>query len=82
MKIVFKIGTNVLINSKNGLDLVLMQNLVCEISRVYNQGAQIIIITSGAVATGREMVNNLLSRSSFAALGQTKLIKYYYDFFG
>ena len=82
MKVILKIGTSVLVNNINGLDLVLMQNLVCEISRVYNQGVQIILITSGAVATGREMVNNLLSRSSFAALGQTKLIKYYYDFFG
>jgi glutamate 5-kinase len=82
MKIILKIGTNVLVNNKNCLDLVLMQNLVQEISRVYNQNHQIIIITSGAVATGREMAqSNQLFRSALAALGQAKLIKYYHDFF-
>lgn len=82
MTIVFKIGTNVLVNNNNCLNLVLMQKLVQQISQVYTQDHQIIIITSGAVATGREIIhNNLLSRASLAALGQAKLIKYYYDFF-
>lgn len=82
MKIVFKIGTNVLLNNNNCLDLVLMRELVQQISRLYNQDQQIIIITSGAVAAGSEMTrNNSLSRSSLAALGQAKLIKYYCDFF-
>ncbi len=82
MKIILKIGTNVLINSKNCLDLVLMQNLVREISQVFHLNMQIIIITSGAVAVGREMAQNSpLSRAALAALGQAKLIKYYDDFF-
>ena len=59
-----------------------MQKLVQQISQLYNQGHQIIIITSGAVAAGREITgNNSFSRASLAALGQAKLIKSYYDFF-
>ncbi len=82
MKVILKIGTSVLVNNIHGLDLVLMQSLVCEMSQVYSQGAQIIIITSGAVATGREMTqSNQLSRATLAALGQARLIKYYHDFF-
>jgi gamma-glutamyl phosphate reductase len=74
MKIVCKIGSNVLLCNTQALDLELMQNLIKEISKLHNQGHQIIIITSGAVASGREiMQSNDLSRAGSAALGQAKL---------
>lgn len=82
MKLIIKIGTNVLLSSNNCLNLDLMQKLVQEIGQLYHQNHQIIVITSGAVAAGKEIISSdLLPRTCLAALGQAKLIKYYYDFF-
>ncbi|MEK9165938.1 MAG: glutamate 5-kinase [Patescibacteria group bacterium] len=82
MTVVFKIGTNVLLGNKDALDLDLMQNLVKEISKLYEQDYKIVIITSGAVAVGQAVLSKTkISRSTAAAIGQPMLMRYYTEFF-
>lgn len=82
MTIVFKIGTNVLLGNQDALNLELMQNLTTEISKLHKQGRKIIIVTSGAIATGQSVIlKRSILRSTAAAIGQPELIRYYVEFF-
>lgn len=71
------------------LDITRMSALVDQIALLHNQGYEIIIITSGAVASGRSELKNMKTkpldpvsaRQLFSAVGQTKLINRYYELF-
>ena len=82
MRIVFKIGSNVLMGNKDALDLDLMKGLIQEMSSLHYQGWEVVIVTSGAVATGRAYFKseNIL-RPIAAAIGQAELIREYIDLF-
>jgi glutamate 5-kinase len=55
-KLVIKIGSNVLAK-ENGLpDLERMALLIDEIAGLKKEGRQVIVVSSGAVATGRSLV--------------------------
>lgn len=81
MLVVIKIGSNVLFGDKDYLDLELIKSLVKEISELA-KNHQVIIVTSGAVAIGQEILQkkNIL-KSTSASLGQSELIKHYKIFF-
>jgi glutamate 5-kinase len=82
MRIVIKIGSNVLLGNKDALDLELMKKIVKEISCLHQKGYQIIIITSGAVAVGQIILKQADDfRSVAAAIGQPELTRHYADFF-
>jgi len=82
MRIIIKIGSNVLLGNKDALDLELMRSIVDKVSNLRQKGHQIIIITSGAVAVGRTHLGEQQGfRSSSAALGQADLIQHYWHFF-
>ncbi|MFH1523117.1 MAG: glutamate 5-kinase [Patescibacteria group bacterium] len=82
MQIVFKIGSNVLLDDGNQLSLEFIKKLVSQVNLLRQAGHQVTIISSGAVAVGQLYLNkkNIL-RSAQAALGQTELMKYYVQFF-
>lgn len=82
-KIVIKIGSNALCGEKKHLDLDLIQQLVGQISVLCNEGHQIILVTSGAVAGGRDVLKNNegASKAALAAVGQVEIMNYYYHFF-
>ena len=87
MRIVIKIGSNVLTRSDGKLDVTRMSSLVDQVAWLRQQGHEVILVSSGAVACGRrEMqvdhtLDTVEQRQLFSALGQVKLVGLYYDLF-
>lgn len=87
MKIVIKVGSNVLTRTDGHLDITRMSAIIDQIAWLKSQGNEVILVSSGAVACGRRelKVNHDLDtveqRQLFSALGQVKLIGLYYDLF-
>ena len=86
-KIAIKIGSNVLTQSDGTLDINRMSALVEQVATLHKNGVEIILISSGAVASGRselKLTNKLdpvSARQLFSAVGQAKLINHYYEMF-
>lgn len=86
-RLVVKIGSNVLAG-KDGLpDEHRMEHLVQEIAALKQQGRDVVVVSSGAVASGRALVrvpeksDEVASRQLLAAVGQVQLIRRYADLF-
>ena len=86
-RIVVKVGSNVLTRTDGKLDVTRMSALVDQIAMLRKQGYEVILVSSGAMASGRgelKVSHNLDSveqRQLFSAVGQVKLIGLYYDLF-
>lgn len=86
-RVVIKIGSNVLTRKDGTLDLTRISDLVDQVSELHKKGLEIILISSGAVASGRSEIraknklDNVSARQLYSAVGQAKLINRYYDFF-
>ena len=86
-KIAVKIGSNVLTRADGTLDITRMSALVDQISQLHKRGVEIVMVSSGAVASGRSIlgINKKMDvvdqRQLFSAVGQAKLINHYYDLF-
>src|SRR5574344_1161098 len=87
MKIVIKVGSNVLTRSDGHLDITRMSSIIDQIAWLKPQGHDVILVSSGAVACGRRELkanhdlDTVEQRQLFSALGQVKLIGLYYDLF-
>ncbi len=86
-RIVIKIGSNVL-TRKDGLpDLERIAHIVEQISEIKKQGKEIILVSSGAVASGKSVLSvsdkfdAVATRQLFASIGQVKLINSYSELF-
>ena len=85
-RIAVKIGSNVLTRPDGRLDISRMAALVDQIAELRRRGIEVLLISSGAVASGRGALPHLqdesvTGRQLFAAVGQAKLIEHYYDLF-
>ncbi|HSJ67055.1 MAG TPA: glutamate 5-kinase [Anditalea sp.] len=86
-RIVIKIGSNVLTKEDGTPDKPRMAALVDQIVFLKNQGLQLIIVSSGAVAFGRtalpfpEKADPIVKRQILAAVGQIELIHSYKSLF-
>jgi len=86
-KIVVKIGSNVLTRSDGLPDEHRIANLVEQIVNLKKQGISVIVISSGAVASGRsifsisEKHDAVAARQLLASIGQIKLINNYMSLF-
>ncbi len=86
-RIVIKVGSNVLTRQDGKLNVTRMSALVDQIAWLRRQGYQVILVSSGAVAAGRDELrtgrelDNVEQRQLFSALGQVKLIGLYYNLF-
>jgi glutamate 5-kinase len=86
-RITIKIGSNVLTRKDGTLDLTRMSSLVDQIAELHKNGLEIILVSSGAVASGkseittRNKLDDVSARQLYSAVGQAKLINRYYDFF-
>lgn len=86
-RIVVKIGSNVLTTDTGKSDVTRMSALVDQIAWLRQQGYQVIVVSSGAGACGRtelkvdEHLDSVGQRQLFCAVGQVKLINYYYTLF-
>lgn len=86
-RIAVKIGSNVLTRKDGTLDITRMSALVDQIAELYHRGIGVIMVSSGAVASGRsELKENkkldaVSARQLYSAVGQAKLINRYYELF-
>lgn len=86
-RIAVKVGSNVLTRRDGMLDVTRMSALVDQIAELHKSGVEIILISSGAVASGRSEVHpqkkldSVDQRQLFSAVGQAKLINRYYELF-
>ena len=87
-RIVVKVGTSSLTHPKTGLmDLIKMERLVRELTDLHNQGKEVILVTSGAIAVGRKTIGmkerpaELAVKQACASIGQARLIMMYQKLF-
>ena len=86
-KVAVKIGSNVLTRSDGTLDITRMSALVEQISILHKLGVQLVLISSGAVASGRSVMglskkmDIVEQRQLFSTVGQAKLINHYWELF-
>jgi glutamate 5-kinase len=86
-KIAVKIGSNVLTRKDGTLDVTRMSALVDQIAELHKQNIEVVLISSGAVASGRSImgINRKMDvvdqRQLYSAVGQAKLINHYWDLF-
>lgn len=86
-KIAVKIGSNVLTRRDGTLDITRMSSLVDQIAELHKKGVEMVLISSGAVASGRSILkverklDIVDQRQLFSAVGQAKLINHYWDLF-
>lgn len=88
MRITIKIGSNVLTREDGSLDFTRMSALVDQIATLRQMDHEIILVSSGAVASGRselkhiqENLDSVDQRQLFSAVGQAKLINRYFELF-
>lgn len=87
-RLAVKVGSNVLANKDGLLDVESMTNLTRQLSELSETGVEIILISSGAVASGKSIfkpnskTDNVGFRQMWSSLGQVKMIQTYADLFG
>lgn len=86
-KMVVKVGTSTLTQSGKKLSRRYMLGLVQQIVHLQNQGIQVVLVSSGAIAGGRELLNfpkvdrSLPSKQMFSSIGQIKLMQIWSELF-
>lgn len=86
--VVVKVGSNVLANKDGSLDHKVLESIVEQLSRLKELGARVVLVSSGAVASGRSFLQNSFCtgdaverRQVLAAVGQVSLIAEYQRLF-
>jgi glutamate 5-kinase len=86
-RVVAKFGTSLLTAGTSRLNMERMTDLVDQISRLHNQGVEVIIVTSGAIASGREKLGltkkakGVALKQVLASVGQSRLMNIYEELF-
>jgi glutamate 5-kinase len=86
-RIVIKIGSNVLTQNDGLPDVKRIGHLVEQIAAIKKQGKEVILVSSGAVASGRSLItisersDAIATRQLLASIGQVKLINTYAQLF-
>jgi len=86
-RVLIKIGSAVLTGG-NGLDLEIIQHLVDQMAALAQRGYQIVMVTSGAIASGKHRLGittalkSIPQKQAAAAIGQGRLMRVYSNAFG
>ena len=87
-RIVVKVGTSTLTNDAGKSDLRTTDRLACVLSDIQNMGYEVVLVSSGAIAVGRNKLNmtakpdSMRMKQAAAAVGQCSLMYLYDKFFG
>jgi glutamate 5-kinase len=88
MRIVVKLGTSTLTDGTTHLSPPLIIELARQVSQLQSAGHQIVLVSSGAIASGRERLNfpllpkDIPAKQMLAAVGQPRLMAFYERIFG
>ena len=86
--IVLKIGTSTLTKGTKNLSRRVMLDLVLQAAQLYESGYHLILVSSGAGAAGREILNHpkqmrsMPFKQMLAAVGQVRLMQLWSELFG
>ncbi len=86
-KIVVKVEIHVLLGEDGTFDRARMERLTMILSNMVNSGAQIFIVSSGAIFLGAQKLGlgdqpeELVEKQAIAAVGQAELMKLYHSYF-
>ena len=86
-RIIVKIGTSTLTDGSTRLSLARMADLVRQMSALQDMGNEIILVSSGAIAAGREVLGfielprHIPKKQMLAAIGQPRLMAIYEQLF-
>jgi glutamate 5-kinase len=86
-RIVAKFGTSLLTGGSDHLDRDIMANLVSQVAQLHKQGLEVIIVSSGAIASGRHKlgltrkIKGIPFKQVLASVGQHRLMSLYEQLF-
>jgi len=86
-RIVVKLGTGLLTGGTDCLNQDLMSDLVAQIAKLHNQGLELIVVSSGSIASGKyklglsKKIRGIPYRQVLAAVGQSRLMHVYDQLF-
>jgi glutamate 5-kinase len=87
MKVVIKIGSNILASAEKGLNMERLRALTKDIADLVDSGHKVVIVSSGAVAAGlrklglKEKPKDIKLKQAAAAIGQSSLMWAYEENF-
>jgi glutamate 5-kinase len=85
--IVIKVGTNVMTNKDNRIVRPVLRRLVKQISELYERDIITILVSSGSVIAGKEVLgkssikDKTQKRQVYSAIGQPRMMSLYYNLF-
>ena len=85
--IVIKVGTNVMTNKDKRIVRPVLRNLVKQIAELYERGIITLLVSSGSVIAGKEVLGNsnikdkTQKRQVYSAIGQPRMMRLYYTIF-
>lgn len=86
-RVVIKVGTNVLTNKDNRIVRPILHSIVQQIAELYERDILTVLISSGSVIAGKEVVGDLaiedkaIRRQVFSSVGQPRMMRTYYETF-
>lgn len=85
-RIIAKVGTALVTNENNSLNEAFLKSFVSQVAELKKSGINVVIVTSGAVASGRSELHlkredNIPVKQALAAVGQSILMNTYRDLF-
>ncbi len=86
-RLIAKFGTNLLTGGTGKLDINIMSSLMEQVAKLHSKGHEIIIVSSGAVAAGRQKLGlakeqkDIPFKQVLASVGQSQLMNVYEQLF-
>ncbi len=87
-RIVAKFGTSLLTGGSDHLNQDIMSSLVTQVAQLHEQGLELLVVSSGAIAAGRyklgltKKIRGIPYRQVLASAGQSRLMNIYEQLFG
>ncbi|MGO1787621.1 MAG: glutamate 5-kinase [Sphingobacterium sp.] len=87
-RVVIKVGTQVITNKDDRIVVNILAKLVDQIAYLYEHGVHAVLVSSGSVIAGKEVMGRELKaddkitrRQVFSAVGQPRMMRHYYNLF-
>ncbi len=86
-RVIIKVGSSTLVHKKTGrLDYIKLERLVREICDIKNRGMDVCLVSSGAIAVGRQTLGidkprSIAKKQALASVGQARLMAAYQQYF-
>jgi glutamate 5-kinase len=87
-RVVVKVGTSTLTHQNGRLNMAVIRTLVDQLSRLHDEGRDVVLVTSGAVGAGMgrlgltQRPTDIMGKQALAAVGQGLLMQRYEGLFG